>query len=99
MSEEKPLLLPDVPPIPTALVEFSKELGALCQRYGVRTAETAVRLQRRYDTERDTRLFENQTARIEISTQDGRQRPRLQIWVNVDLAVRVPVVFQPDSTD
>lgn len=96
-------IAPEVPRIPSEAVEFSKAVAALAEQYGLCKVSMDIEVDTGCGSKYYDREFPGETVvermKVNVSRKDGRGRPRLQIYVQAEMHVSVPVVWEPNSTD
>ena len=100
--EEVKDIAPEVPKIPAEAVEFAKAVGALAEQYGLSKVDMSIEIDTGYGSKYYDRDFPSETIvermKVSVSKKDGRGRPRTQIYVQAEMHVSVPVVWEPNST-
>ena len=94
-------IAPVVPRIPSEAVEFSKSVAALAERYGISDVAMTIEVDTGYGSRYQDRDFPGEKIvermKVNVSRKDGRGRPRTQIYVQAEMHVSVPVVWEPNS--
>ena len=96
-------IAPEVPRIPAEAVEFSKAVAALAEQHGLSKIDMEIEVDTGYGSKYYDRDFTRETIvermKVNVSRKDGRGRPRLQVYVQAEMHVSVPIVWEPNSTD
>lgn len=91
-------IAPHVPNLPPEAIEFAEAVGQLCEKYSIAKVDMKVEVDR-FTREHEYREDIVSDMTINVSTIDRRGRPRKKIYVQAQLYVSVPIVWEPDSTN
>lgn len=93
----------EVPEIPAEALGFAKAVAELAEQHGIRECQMDIRIDTGIRSRfwNDYELKENIQERMSVSLSrvDGRGRPRTKLSIEVENKVRVPIVWEPDTSN